>query len=150
MKKIAAVCLISLFFAVAATSAVLETVYDVEQSKGTFPSAISSVITLDDMKTAIINAAAETDPKWELTENGDGAFTATLNNKEYTAVADIKYSNSYFTITYKDSKNLNFSPKDDKLFPYKINTGYNRWVTILEQKIRLNVRKVFLEARKRK
>jgi hypothetical protein len=149
MKKLISLCA-GLFFVSSAAAAILEPVYDVDQKKGTFPAAISTVITQDDMKTAIVNAAAETDPQWELAENGQGAFVATLHNKEYVAVVDITYTNSYFTITYKDSSNLEFTSKEDRMFPYRINMGYNRWITILEQKIRLNVRKVFLEARKRK
>jgi hypothetical protein len=150
MKSNIVLCLVSLFFVSSAAAAIIEPVYDIDQNAGSFPSAISKVITQDDMKTAIVNSAAQTNPQWELEENGDGAFIATLHNKEYVAVIDITYTNSYFTITYKDSRNLYFKPKGDSFDSYNINVGYNRWIKILEQKIRLNVRKVFLEARKRK
>jgi hypothetical protein len=71
-------------------------------------------------------------------EIGPGHLEAThvkhSRDMEHTAVLTVKYDSKTVRITYKDSKDLNYDPKEGE-----IHGTYNRWVRNVEKRIRSNL-----------
>lgn len=78
------------------------------------------------------------DKGWEAKEVSSNHIVATYTKpgrgKEYTAVVDIVYNTKTVRITYKDSKDLDYNQKENKIHP-----TYNRWVQFLERNIRADL-----------
>ena len=62
---------------------------------------------------------------WVVTEEGAGHLLATLNIRSHTVRADIKFTSSSYSITYRDSQNMKFKKG-------KIHGNYNKWVRNLD------------------
>ena len=85
--------------------------------------------------------AAAADQGWRVIGEAPGVVTAILMRRTHEAVVTIGYDELNFWIDYKDSKNLNYSPKDrmgsarDKRRIVtkgpRIHPNYNRWVAEL-------------------
>ena len=78
------------------------------------------------VKTAIM--VAGTSLGWKMAEVSPGLIQGTLNLRKHTAVVDISYSASKYSIVYKSSVNLD--EKDGQ-----IHKNYNSWVQNLSNKI---------------
>ena len=78
------------------------------------------------VKTAIMNAG--TSLGWQMAEVSPGHIKGTLNLRKHTAVVDIPYSATKYSIVYKSSVNLD--EKDGQ-----IHRNYNAWVHNLSNKI---------------
>ena len=95
-----------------------------------------------------ITAAAE-DQGWRVIGEAPGVVTAILVRRTHEAVVTIGYDELNFWIDYKDSKNLNYNPKDlMKTKERRANTvtkgprihpNYNRWVAELADQITLQM-----------
>jgi uncharacterized lipoprotein YajG len=83
--------------------------------------------TLAQVEKTIVRAA--TSLGWSVTRIDDGELLAVLNLREHRAVADIHFNTSTFSITYKDSQNLNYDGTS-------IHKNYNGWIQRLENSIR--------------
>jgi hypothetical protein len=78
------------------------------------------------VKTAIM--AAGISLGWQMAEVSPGLIQGTLNLRRHTAVVDIPYSATKYSIVYKSSVNLD--EKDGQ-----IHRNYNSWVQNLSKKI---------------
>ena len=74
---------------------------------------LAPVGTSPDRLVAAITAAAE-DQGWRVIGEAPGVVTAILVRRSHEAVITIGYDELNFWIDYKDSKNLNYNPKDSK------------------------------------
>lgn len=89
-------------------------------------SASGKALTDDQVKSAIIRAGAALG--WQMKEAGAGKLTATLLIRTHTAVIEIPYSPSRYSITYKSSVNLDEADG-------QIHKNYNGWIQNLNRGI---------------
>jgi len=80
-----------------------------------------------DVQKAIERAGAALG--WRMHSVRPGLIVATLATQSYTAVVDITYDASTYSITYNNSANLNYDGAN-------IHRTYNRWVDNLDRLIR--------------
>lgn len=78
------------------------------------------------VKTSIL--AAGTELGWKMADIGPGVIQGTLNLRKHTAVVDITYTATKYSIVYKSS--INLDEKDGQ-----IHKNYNSWVQNLSRKI---------------
>jgi hypothetical protein len=94
---------------------------------------------------AAIRVAAE-EQGWRIIGKSPGVMTAVLVRRSHEAVVTIGYDESSFWIDYKDSKNLNYNPKDLRqrrgkdrqgivIKGPRIHRNYNLWVAELANQI---------------
>lgn len=79
------------------------------------------------IKEAIIRAGAN--KNWVIIPTGPQQLEGRLNIRAHTAVVEITYDKKNYSITYKDSVNLQY--QDGSIHP-----NYNRWIVDLENEIR--------------
>jgi hypothetical protein len=89
--------------------------------------ASNSKPTAAQVRQSIITAG--TSLGWKITDAGPGKLEGTLSLRNHTAVVDIPYSATKYSIVYKSSQNLNESAGT-------IHTNYNGWVENLDRTIR--------------
>ncbi|MCE9659899.1 MAG: hypothetical protein K8R60_15165 [Burkholderiales bacterium] len=83
-------------------------------------------LTAEQVRGAIVRAGAALG--WIMKDDGPGKLTGTLMLRTHTAVVDIPYSTSAYSITYKSSVDL-------KEANGKIHQNYNGWITNLTRGI---------------
>lgn len=88
---------------------------------------------LDQVKGAIITACRE--KEWLVNPVEDGFIVATAHVRSHTAVVDIRYSPTSYSITYKDSDALLYDGE-------KIHRNYNKWIKLLSERIDLELNKI--------
>jgi len=86
--------------------------------------------TLTDVKNAIIRAGASLG--WQMQDVAPGHMVGTLYIRSHMAQVDIKYSTIAYSITYKDSSNLNYDGT-------KIHSNYNGWIQNLDKAIKIQL-----------
>ena len=89
--------------------------------------ASNSKPTAVQVRQAIITAG--TSLGWNIVDNGPGRLEGTLHLRTHTAVVEIPYSATSYSIVYKSSQNLNEAGG-------LIHTNYNGWVQNLDRTIR--------------
>lgn len=82
--------------------------------------------TLDDIRLSILRAGQVLG--WETDTVKPGLIRATLHLRAHTAVVDIPYSLTDYSIVYVDSNNLDYDGQN-------IHRSYPRWVNNLKAKI---------------
>jgi hypothetical protein len=82
--------------------------------------------TKEDVRKAIIRAGGMLG--WQMKDNGPDALTGTLVLREHTAVIDIPYTATSYSLLYKDSKNLKYRGSS-------IHSNYNGWIQNLHRSI---------------
>lgn len=128
MKRLLAALFFSLLFVSPQAQAAFgrdQPIYNVTEAP--FVTASGNQPSADKVRAAIIKAAS--DRNWIARDAGPGHLVATLNVRKHTAIVDIKYTGSSFSITYKDSQMLRHSGTT-------IHRNYNKWIKLLEQDIR--------------
>ena len=92
------------------------------------PVPSSSVRTLDaaQVRAAIIRAGAALG--WQVSDAGPGRLVATIALRKHTAEVEIPYSESAFSIIYKNSTNLDAADG-------QIHKNYNGWIQNLNRGI---------------
>jgi hypothetical protein len=65
---------------------------------------------------------------WIMKQQEPGLIVGTLNIRSHTAVVDINYDRTNYSITYKDSTNLGYTGTN-------IHTNYNGWIQNLKNAI---------------
>ena len=90
-------------------------------------SAAGKELTADQVRNAIV--AAGNGLGWVMTPVSPGLVSGRLMLRDHVAVVDVRYSAKTFSITYKDSTNLNY--KDGQ-----IHRNYNGWIENLDRDIR--------------
>ena len=111
------VLLVTAIFVVGAACArfTSQPVYDVRSKSIDF----SENISLEDVEKAIRLAASNRG--WTVTQLGPGRMIGRLAVRRHVAVVDITYDTKEFSITYRDSVNLDYTGTD-------IHRNYNNWV----------------------
>ncbi len=90
-------------------------------------SASGKALSRDQVKAAIIRAGAALG--WVMKETGSGTLTANLAVRKHTAEIEIPYSPKAYSITYKNSTNLDAGPDGT------IHKNYNGWIQNLSKGI---------------
>lgn len=83
--------------------------------------------TLDDVSKAIVRAGAGLG--WQMVQTNPGLIVGTLDLREHQAVVDVNYTLQTYSITYKNSNNLNYDGQN-------IHKNYNGWIQNLDKAIR--------------
>lgn len=91
------------------------------------PVVANKAVSMDDVQKAIVSAGVGLG--WQMKPVEPGLIVGTLSLRTHTAVVDIKYDTKNYSITYKDSSNLDY--KGDS-----IHKNYNGWVQNLDSGIR--------------
>ena len=86
--------------------------------------------TLENIEKAVIRAGLQLG--WQIVTQGLGKAEGVLVLRTHRAVVDITYDTRSFSITYKDSVNLDYRPNDNT-----IHSNYNGWIQNLEKAIRI-------------
>jgi len=89
--------------------------------------------TATQVRSAIITAG--TSLGWSVKDAGSGKLEGTLHLREHTAVVEIPYSATHYSITYKSSENLQAADG-------KIHKNYNGWVQNLDRAIRTEISRI--------
>ena len=97
-------------------------IYNVEQA----PVNVSGGASLSEVKKAIMVAGAGLG--WQMKEAAPGHIIGTLYLRKHMAQVDIPYSTSGYSITYKDSQELNYDGS-------MIHKNYNGWIQNLDKAI---------------
>ena len=83
-------------------------------------------VKMDDVKKAIIRGGASLN--WVMKVDKPGHIVGTLNLRNHMAQVDINYTAKSYSITYKDSKELNYDGSN-------IHSNYNGWIQNLQRNI---------------
>jgi len=90
--------------------------------------------TLDDVTKAIVSASTNSNPPWNMTVVKPGHIVATLHNRTHMAQVDINYTTKGYSITRKDSADLQYDAEKGTIHP-----SYNKWIQLLDSHIRAKV-----------
>ena len=89
--------------------------------------------TAEQVRTAIVRAGSTLG--WQMTPTDPGLVTGRLALRTHLAIVDVKYSAKDYSITYKDSTNLDY--RDGQ-----IHKNYNGWIENLNNAIRRELLRV--------
>jgi len=93
---------------------------------------------MEQIKKAI--QAVATKREWITKSDGEGKLIATLDVRgKHSVVIAITYSTTQYSMTYKDSTNLNYKAKEGSAT--EIHPGYNKWLDTLKKEISLELQK---------
>ena len=87
-------------------------------------------VTADQVRSAIVRAGSGLG--WQMTPVDPGLVSGRLALRGHVAVVDVRYSPKDFSITYKDSTNLDYANG-------QIHKNYNGWIENLDRDIRANL-----------
>lgn len=93
-------------------------------------SATGKSLEISQVRTAIIYAGVSLG--WQVVDAGPGVLQGTLKLREHTAVVDIPYSTTKYSIHYKSSINLGESGG-------QIHKNYNSWVQNFDKAIQVSL-----------
>lgn len=91
---------------------------------------ITAKLSLPEISKSILKAG--TGRGWKMKETGPGEITAKINVRTHSATIVITYSQTSYSITYKDSTNLKYKNG-------KIHRNYNKWINFLKTDIDLEL-----------
>jgi hypothetical protein len=86
--------------------------------------------TADQVRAAIVRAGNTLG--WQMTPTNPGLVTGRLALRGHIAVVDVRYSPKDYSITYKESTNLDYMNG-------QIHRNYNGWIENLDRDIRANL-----------
>ena len=86
-------------------------------------------LTLDQVGKAIMDAGIGL--KWIMVVTKPGQIVATHNARSHTAIVDIAYDTKTYSMTYKDSVNLNYNAEKQT-----IHEAYSGWIRNLDNAIK--------------
>jgi hypothetical protein len=90
------------------------------------PVVANKAVSMDDVQKAIIRAGASLG--WQMKPVEPGLIVGTLTLRTHMAMVNVKYDAKTYSITYKDSSNLDYTGDS-------IHKNYNGWVTNLDRGI---------------
>ncbi len=96
----------------------------------------AQALSLTEIKNIIMLAGA--DRGWVMEEQGQGRLAGTLLVRTHTAKVDVQYSQTEYSIQYKDSDNLRYTGST-------IHRNYNKWIMKLEQDIERDLQRKALQ-----
>ena len=109
------------FAALLLAACATEPLRNVERTELNFPDGVAP--TMADVEKAIYRGAA--DRGWTVRKTGPGELEAELRLRTHVAIVRIDHDARSFSITYKDSQNLEYDGTT-------INRNYNRWLRNLK------------------
>ena len=86
-------------------------------------------LTLDQVGKAIMDAGIGL--RWIMVVTKPGQIVATQNARSHTAIVDIAYDTKTYSMTYKDSVNLNYNAEKQT-----IHEAYSGWIRNLDNAIK--------------
>ena len=86
-------------------------------------------LTLDQVGKAIVEAGVGL--RWIMVTTKPGQIVATQNARSHTAIVDIAYDTKTYSMTYKDSVNLNYNAEKQS-----IHKTYSDWIRNLDNAIK--------------
>lgn len=86
-------------------------------------------LTLDQVGKAIVDAGIGL--RWIMVVTKPGQIVATQNARSHTAIVDIAYDTKTYSLTYKDSINLNYNAEKQT-----IHQAYSGWIQNLDNAIK--------------
>ncbi len=86
-------------------------------------------VAFEEVTKTIISAGAGLG--WDMKAVSPGLIKGTLHLRDHTAMVDINYTATNYSITYSDSVNLKYDAAANTIHP-----NYNGWVQRLDQTIR--------------
>jgi len=89
--------------------------------------AAGKQLTADQVRSAIVSAGNASG--WVMTSVSPGLISGRFVSVDHVAVVDVRYTEQMYSITYKDSTNLNYKGA-------QIHKAYNAWVETLDRDIR--------------
>ncbi len=95
----------------------------------------SDNLTEEDVKKAIIRAGSTLG--WSMNAREPGKIIATLNIRKHMARANIRYTTEKYSITYDNSRNLNYTVDEDE--GPLIHNNYNSWIQNLDNTIKVQL-----------
>ena len=84
-------------------------------------------VSLDEVGKAILRAGGTLG--WQMKQVEPGYILGTLKLRSHVAIVDIRYTTKNYSITYKDSTNLNYDGTN-------IHSNYNGWISNLDRAIK--------------
>lgn len=91
------------------------------------PVVANKTVSMEDVQKAIVRAGVGLG--WQMKPMEPGLIVGTLNLRTHMAMVNIKYDTKTYSITYKDSNNLDYSGDS-------IHKNYNGWIQNLDSGIR--------------
>jgi hypothetical protein len=91
--------------------------------------ATGKKLNMDEVTRAIVQAGAQLG--WDMRVAKPGQIVGTLRLRSHTAVVDIPYTASSYSIIYSSSQNLDYDATKNQ-----IHKNYNSWVQNLDKAIR--------------
>lgn len=98
-------------------------IYNVSQQS---VSSSKANLSLDDVSMAIVRAGGALG--WQMKVTKPGHILGTLHLRTHVAIVDVDYSTTSYSITYKDSTNLDYDGTN-------IHSNYNGWIQNLQKGI---------------
>jgi hypothetical protein len=89
--------------------------------------AAGKQLTTDQVRAGIVSAGNASG--WVMTPVSPGLISGRFVSVDHVAVVDVRYTEKMYSITYKDSTNLNYKGA-------QIHKAYNAWVETLDRDIR--------------
>lgn len=102
-------------------------IYNVKEAP--IASSTGKELTLDQVGKAIMDAGIGL--KWIMVVTKPGQIVATQNARSHTAIVDIAYDTKTYSMTYKDSVNLNYNAEKQT-----IHEAYSGWIRNLDNAIK--------------
>ena len=90
--------------------------------------------TMEEVTKAILSAAANSHPPWNMKVVKPGHIVATLHNRRHMAQVDINYTTKEYSITRKSSAELKYDPEKET-----IHSSYNKWIQRLDSNIQIKL-----------
>ena len=84
-------------------------------------------VSIDEVGKAILRAGATRG--WQMKLMEPGYIVGTLNVRSHVAIVDVRYTTKNYSITYKNSTNLNYDGTN-------IHSRYNSWISNLDHAIK--------------
>ena len=84
-------------------------------------------VSLDEVGKAILRAGGTLG--WQMKQVEPGYILGTLKLRSHIAVVDVRYTTQNYSVTYKDSTNLNYDGTN-------IHNNYNGWISNLDRAIK--------------
>ena len=98
-----------------------------------FPTPVQRALTMDDYRGAIIRAG--TKRGWSFRDEGPGHLVGDVAVRaKHFATVDVTFDTEKFSITYRDSRNLNYDGSRGEIHP-----NYNSWVNNLQADIQSEI-----------
>lgn len=102
-------------------------IYNVKEAPIT--TSAGKELTVDQVGKAIMDAGIGL--RWIMVVTKPGQIVATQNARNHTAIVDIAYDSKTYSMTYKDSVNLNYNAEKQT-----IHEAYSGWIRNLDNAIK--------------